>query len=411
LAAQPMLAIVDFELPDGKGTELVRRLGSDGVPLPVVMITAYGSIDGAVEAIKAGCLDYVSKDRQLDAIALRVRNAMELIELRERVSRYEEGFARRSDESGLDGFSPAVDHLRAQVRAAGSAQDTTVLICGESGTGKQLVARAIHNASSRRDRPFVEVDCTTLAANLLESELFGHEKGSFTGAGERKTGLCEVADGGTLFLDEIGELDPGAQSKLLRLIQERSFRRVGGVREHKVDVRVLAATNRSLKEEMARGRFRPDLYYRVCVFSLDVPPLRDRDDDVIFLASRFVRELARKLGKPDVRLGDDALAALRGYAFPGNVRELRATIEQALVRCQGPVIDASLFPFGESTEPRRGRPRDRLSPADEQRIRAAMESSFGNQSKAASALGMSRFSLKRKLKLMTDEAGRTDRRR
>jgi len=414
-AQAPSLVLIDFQLPDGNGIELARRLAAppDQEPIPTLMITAFGSIDGAVDAMRSGCVDYVTKERDLGEIALRIRKALELIELRTRVSHFEGALARRLEDSGIDGDSPAIDAARQQIHVAAAAPDTTVLILGESGTGKQLVARAIHAASSRRDRPFVEVDCTTLTAGLTESELFGHERGAFTGADRRKLGLVEMADGGTLLLDEVGELEPASQAKLLRLLQERRFRRVGGVKDHEVDVRILASTNRSLSDEVAAGRFRQDLFYRLRVFVVQLPPLRQRGEDVITLAQRFVREFGRRLGKPDVRLSDRALAALRAYPFPGNVRELRGLIEQAVVRASSTVIDGELLSLplpaklARADQPReRGRPRQRLSADEAQRIRHAMELHYGNQSKAAAYLGISRFVLKRKLLLLKDGGAR-----
>jgi len=403
----PALAVIDFQLPDGTGVELARRLHapSEHEPVPTLMITAFGSIDGAVDAMRAGCVDYVTKERDLGEIALRIRKALELVELRARVERYQEAFARKLEDSGLDGASSVIDAARRQIRAAAAAPDTTVLILGESGTGKQLVARAIHKESARRERPYVEVDCTTLQTGLMESELFGHERGAFTGADRRKRGLVEMADGGTLLLDEVGELEHKSQGKLLRLLEERKFRRVGGVEDREVDVRIVAATNRALAHEVSAGRFREDLYYRLRVFVITLPPLRERGDDVLMLAQRFVREFGRKLGKPGVKLTEHALAALRAYPFPGNVRELRAAIEQAVVRAQGTNVDADLFALPGTTalsppsaSGRRGRPREQLSVEEAQRIRQAMELHFGNQSKAAAYLGISRFALKRKLK-------------
>jgi DNA-binding NtrC family response regulator len=407
-AQAPLLAVIDSQLPDGTGVDLVRRLsaGEDFEPIPSIMLTGFGSIDGAVEAMRAGCMDYVTKGTDFDEIVLRVRKSLELAALRLQVARYEEAFARTASDSGLDGTSPAIEALRDQVRAAASSPDTTVLIIGESGTGKQLVARAIHAASARRKLPLVEVDCTTLSLALFESELFGHERGAFTGADQRKQGLVEMAAGGTLLLDEIGELGPAVQGKLLRLLQERRFRRVGSLRDHDIDVRILAATNRDLEAEVAAGRFRADLYYRLHVLHVHTPPLRERGDDVILLAERFLFEFSRRLGKGTLTLTEDACRFLSQHPFPGNVRQLRAMVEQAVLRSRGELIDAALLTGGgngaKPRRPRRGRPRQTLSLEDAQRIREAMIRHFGNQSKAAEALGISRFALRRKLRLLVD---------
>jgi DNA-binding NtrC family response regulator len=313
------------------------------------------------------------------------------------------------DADPLDGASAAIQAVRQQIRAAAASPSTTVLIEGESGTGKQLVARAIHAASIRRAAPYVEVDCTTVAAGLAESELFGHERGAFTGAAQRKLGLIETADGGSLLLDEVGELELAIQAKLLRLLQERTVRRVGGTHDRAVDVRILASTNRTLAREVDEGRFRNDLYYRLRVFVVTMPPLRERGDDVILLANKFVAEFGKALGKPDTRLTPAAVATLRRYGFPGNIRELRAVVEQAVVRAEGSQVDADLLflPRRDSDPPksmlRRGRPREVLTPDEAQHIRRVMVAHFGNQSKAAAQLGISRFTLKRKLLQMQEQ--------
>jgi DNA-binding NtrC family response regulator len=399
----PALALVDCHLPDGSGLEIARKMldATGGEPRAVMMITAYGSIDDAVEAMRSGCVDYVSKDKDLDEIALRVRKALEVGQLRARVDRLEHAVARGAGSPSIDGSSAAVGHLRDQIALAASAPDTTVLIEGETGTGKQLVARAIHCGSSRAHSPYVEVDCTTLAAGLFESELFGHERGAFTSAAERKLGLVEMAAGGTLVLDEIGELELGNQAKLLRLLQENRYRRVGSVRDRVVDARFIAATNRMLAQEVAAGRFRQDLYYRLRVLQVLVPPLRERDDDVVELAERFLLEIGKRLGKPRLRLSADAREALRSHAFPGNVRELRAVVEQAIVRAKGDEVDTRLLSIVAAPSdfyPRRGRPPRALSAGEAERIRAALDACSGNQSRAAEMLGLSRFALKRRLR-------------
>jgi two-component system, NtrC family, response regulator AtoC len=399
----PTLSLIDCHLPDGSGLDVARALvdPSSGERWAAVMITAFGSIDDAVEAMRSGCLDYVSKDKDLDEISLRVRKAIEVVQLSARVRRLEHAVARGVGDAGIDGTSAAVTHLREQIALAASAPDTTVLVEGETGTGKQLVARAIHCGSSRGSSPYVEVDCTTLAAGLFESELFGHERGAFTSAAERKLGLVEMATGGTLVLDEIGELDLANQAKLLRLLQERRYRRVGSVVDRVVDARFIASTNRVLSQEVAAGRFRQDLYYRLRVLYVGVPPLRERNGDVLELAERFVREFGKRLGKPGLRLAPEAIEALGVHPFPGNVRELRAVVEQAVVRATGPTIDTPLLGIvatPSSPWRRRGRPKQPLSDDDASRIREALDQCAGNQSRAAEMLGLSRFALKRRLK-------------
>lgn len=406
----PLVAVVDYQLPDGTGVELVPRLpgpfGANGGErgAVAVMITAYGSIEGAVEAIRAGCIDYVPKGSDLDQVAFRVRKAAELAELRGRVTQYERAFATSVDDCGIDGQSATIAHVREQIRLAGASADTTVLVDGETGTGKQLVARAVHAASKRRNRPLVEVDCTTLASGLVESELFGHVRGAFTGADQRKPGLVDTAAGGTLVLDEVGELDVGMQAKLLRLLQERRIRPLGALADHEVDIRILATTNRDLDREVARGAFRQDLYYRLQVFRITLPPLRERAEDIPILAARFAEEISRRLGKPAAQLDPGALRYLRFHPLPGNVRQLRALVEQAVARAPGGKLTLELFQDSGTAvvpkPPRRGRPRRPVSAQEAQSIRRAMERFFGNQSKASESLGISRFQLRRKLKLI-----------
>lgn len=393
------LAVVDHQLPDGTGVELVQQVCKHPVAgtIPYLMLTAFGSIDGAVSAMRAGCVDYMTKASTLDEITRRIQRHLALAETRRHVHSCAD-----DDMARIDGTSPAIEDLRRQIDVVARAPDTTVLIQGETGTGKQHIGRAIHAASSRSARPYVVVDCTTLSAGILESELFGHERGAFTSAGRRKLGLVETAAGGTLLLDEIGELELSSQAKLLRLLQERRFRRVGGVDDREVDIRILAATNRDLQTRVDERCFRQDLFYRLRVFVIDVPPLRDREDDVVLLANKFMSEFAAKMGKPKPTLSEDGVAALRAHEFPGNVRELRAMIEQAVVRAPGPRLSSTeLFPGSANRrKPRtskRGRPMEPIPDEEARSIRGAMEKHFGNQSKAADELGMSRFALRRKL--------------
>jgi two-component system, NtrC family, response regulator AtoC len=412
---RPTAAVIDHELPDGKGVELAATLLSTAEqPLAVIMLTAFGTVEGAVTAMKAGCVDYMKKEGNVHEIVSRLRRALELPRSRARAP----GRVVCSDATAILGGSPAVRELKEQIEAAASAPSTTVLIEGESGTGKQLVARAIHASSSRRARAYVEVDCATFATALMESELFGHERGAFTGADQRKLGLVEAADGGSLLLDEIGELEVSSQCKLLRLIQERTFRRVGSTQDRSVDVRIIASTNRRLMKDVGTARFREDLYYRLRVFVINVPPLRERRDDIIVLAEHFLAELGPLLGKPGLRLTGGAMDALLAHDFPGNIRELRATIEQALIRARGMHIAPELLLLDPRRRPasepppiswrQRGRPRDVLAPDEVHEIKRAMTTHFGNQSKAAAALGISRFALKRKLLLIRQSQSEVD---
>ncbi len=322
------LCLTDMRLPDGSGIELVRHIQKHHDDLPVAVITAFGSVDTAVEALKAGAFDFVSKPVQLEDLRNLVTAALKLSADApvDRRSRYT-----------LLGDSPAMRDIRRLIAKVARSQ-APAYISGESGTGKELVARLIHDKSPRADHPFVPVNCGAIPSELMESEFFGHKKGSFTGAVSDKPGLFQAADGGTLFLDEVAELPASMQVKLLRAIQERAVRPVGAQTEVSVNVRILSATQENLSELVADGRFRQDLYYRINVIELTVPPLRERDADVALLAEHFLQRMAG--GTDGLRLSDGALGALKAYPFPGNVRELENTLERAVALCEGDAIEA-----------------------------------------------------------------------
>ncbi|MEZ5542466.1 MAG: sigma-54 dependent transcriptional regulator [Pseudomonadota bacterium] len=323
------ICLTDMRLPDGDGLDLVRYIQEHMPELPVAVITAYGSMDTAVEALKAGAFDFISKPVNLPVLRNLITSVLKLFD----ESRPRE---RRSRDSLL-GDSDVMRAIRSTIEKLSRSQ-APIYICGESGTGKELVARLIHSKGPRADRPFVPVNCGAIPSELMESEFFGHRKGSFTGANSDKDGLFQVAAGGTLFLDEVAELPLHMQVKLLRAIQEKAVRPVGAQREISTDVRILSATHKELAEQVANGQFRQDLYYRLNVIALKVPPLRERSEDIPMLAAHFLAKLARQSAQPDLALSDDALQALMAYSFPGNVRELENILERATTLCEGHVI-------------------------------------------------------------------------
>ncbi len=344
------LVVTDLRMIPVDGLEVVRRLRDIDPEATVVVVTAHGSVAGAVEAMRAGAIDFVEKPFSPELLAARVEKAAEIAGERRRArnaharaAALDEDRAREASPLGLVGDSEAMGRLREQVRKV-AATDATVLVLGESGTGKELVARALHEASRRRDGPFVSVSCAALPGGLLESELFGHERGAFTGAMRRKIGRFELAHGGTLFLDEVGEIPLATQVKLLRVLQERRFERVGGEETIEVDARLVSATNRDLAKRTAEGQFREDLYYRLAVVPLALPALRARLEDLEQLARHFVDKHASRIGRRVSGFEPGALALLRRHAWPGNVRELENVVQQAIVFCEGETLRADDLP-------------------------------------------------------------------
>lgn len=349
---RPDAVVTDLRMPGMTGIELVQRARDIDDTLPIVVMTAYGAVDTAVDAIKAGAFDYITKPFEGDELIVAVKRAID----HARLAR-ENAVLRTTAEGtrpaapghapgprGLDrlvGESPAMRRVRQQVLAVAESHGT-VLICGESGTGKEVVARAVHELSPRAGEPFLAVNCAALSESLLESELFGHERGSFTGAERLRKGRFELADRGTLLLDEISEVSPKVQAKLLRVLQERAFERVGSSMTIGVDVRVIATSNRDLPRSVARGEFRQDLFFRLNVLPIHLPPLRDRAEDIPALAEHFLHLTAAREGKPVKTLAPDALAVMRNYPWPGNVRELQNICERAAVLCRAEVIEAAL---------------------------------------------------------------------
>ncbi len=350
LAARPFDCVIsDYKMTPVDGLHLLQQIKERFQDIDVILITAYGTVDIAVDVMKAGASDFVTKPFAPDELMVRVKKVVAMSEQRRSLqkTRDENLYLRSEIQSSYNfgevvGQSPQIQDVMALVQKS-AASPTTVMVYGESGTGKELVARAIHFQSARRDRPFVKVNCAALTESLLESELFGHEKGAFTGAVKLRKGRFELADTGTLFLDEVGEVAPSIQVKLLRVLQEQEFERVGGETTLKVDTRVIAATNKNLLELIEKGQFREDLYYRLHVIPIHLPPLRERKEDIALLLDFFVKKFEKELGRKKISLSEDALAALMAYDWPGNVRELENVIERAVVLAAASILTADDF--------------------------------------------------------------------
>ena len=398
LAREPFdLCLTDMRLPDGTGMELVQHIQQRYPHVPVAMITAYGSLDTAINALKTGAFDFLTKPVDLTRLRELVNTALRL-------------GTSDSDERPVDdrllGDSPPMRTLRAQINKLARSQ-APVYISGESGSGKELVARLIHEQGARIDKPFVPVNCGAIPSELMESEFFGHKKGSFTGAIEDKQGLFQAANGGTLFLDEVADLPLPMQVKLLRVIQEKAVRSVGGQQEVVVDVRILCATHKDLAAEVAAGRFRQDLYYRLNVIELRVPPLRERREDIGLLTERMLARLAQGSGLPSAKLSSEALDKLKNYRFPGNVRELENMLERAYTLCENEHIQASDLRLAEaSCSAENGEIslagianlEDYLESVERKLIEQALEETRWNRTAAAERLGMTFRSLRYRLK-------------
>ena len=410
-AARPQLVLLDLRLGDVDGLETLRQVKSLDPSLPVIMMTAYGSVETAVRAMKAGALDYVQKPMDLEELELVVSRALGEVRARERLEFLQRREVGGPDELVLLGESPAMrpvhEFIERAARFEGLAAGAhpTVLLLGETGTGKDLVARILHARSTLAREAFIALDCTTLPRNLIEAELFGYERGAFTDARAAKRGLVEVAAGGTLFLDEVGELDLEAQGKLLRAIEEKRIRRVGGLADVSTDVRIIAATNRDLQRLANEGRFRLDLLYRLKVLTLALPPLRERGDDIQWLAEHFINLYARKYDRHPKRLGPDAVAALAGFPWLGNVRELAHVIERAMLLVEADALEAwhlgleSHLPAeAQDTVPAGAPAPGTLQEVERQLMRQALESNGWNVSEAARRLGVSREVLRYRMR-------------
>jgi DNA-binding NtrC family response regulator len=419
LGKEPVDVVVsDYRMPGPSGLEFLERLRQDGYDMPVIILTGYGSIEHAVAAIKAGAFDYITKPIRGQQLELAVQQALEFARLRRENEALRREVSTFRSERQLLGESAAMRRV-VQMVAAVAATRSTVLLEGESGTGKELVARAIHELSDRRNAPLVKLNCAALPDGLIESALFGHERGAFTGAIRRVPGAFERAHGGTLLLDEISEMKLELQAKLLRVLQEQEFERVGGTAPIRVDVRVIATTNRNLQTEVAEGRFRADLYFRLAVVTLRIPPLRERRGDIPLLAQRFAARTAVELGKEVPRFSPEALALLERYHWPGNVRELEHAVERAVILSDEAILrpahfaELPWFPGTDSAsavvnDPGAGAVTTARSPlvvldtldwaaAERALIERALEVTGGNRSRAAKLLGMSIRTLRNKL--------------
>lgn len=421
---EPDILVLDLVMPNLSGLDVLARVKQMSPQLLVILLTARGTVKDAVEATKLGAFDFVAKSIDMEDLQHALRRATELLTLQRQIRLQSGQDVERYALDRIIGKSPATLAFLSQLRELAKTDRVTVLLQGETGTGKQYMSRVIHYNSARGQKPCIEVDCPSIPRELFESELFGHEKGSFTGALGRKAGLIEMAEGGTLLFDEIGDLPLPLQAKLLRVIEERTLRRVGGSATIPVDVRFMAATNRNLKEAVAKGEFREDLYFRLNVVTLTVPPLRERAEDIIPLAEQFMARSAVALKKPVRMIGESGKAVLRHYAFPGNVRELSNLIERAVLFCQGDSLEAEHFPadvqadrsMSARTKPlpvtETPAPDDpnrvhltfqlgelSLSDLEDRIIAEVLQRSNGNKTLAAKHLGITRWMLDRRRKL------------
>ena len=394
------LVITDLRMPGISGEEVLARVRGESPGIPVIVLTGHGSIDTAVDAMRNGAYDFLTKPLSLDRLTLIVKRALAGRELEIRHSSLQQELDAKTSFESIIGKSAEMQRIFQMVRKAADSK-ASVLITGESGTGKELIANALHNLSPRKDKPFIKVHCAALSESLLESELFGHEKGAFTGAAARKRGRFELANGGTIFLDEIGEINQNVQIKILRVLQDKRFERVGGEETLEVDVRVSAATNRNLEEEILQGRFREDLFYRLNVVHIQVPPLRERKDDIPLMLNAFLDEFNRENNKSITGFDSRSRSALYKYDWPGNIRQLRNCVESAVVMCSGSQIsledlpptirgaaEASVIqvPMGIT-----------LAEAEKIIIQQNLAANQGNKSKTADVLDIGRKTLHRKL--------------
>lgn len=422
-AELPSAVLLDIDLPDGSGLDVLRKIKEERPESIVIMITGNVQVDNTISALRGGAYDFIGKPINLEELRVTIRNGIEARHLRREVEQVRKERAREFNFRQIVGESSAMKKMLGLAAKVAESEVSSVLLQGESGTGKDLVAKAIHYGSQRADSPFIAINCAALPATLIESELFGYEKGAFTDAKARKEGLFEQAEGGTLLLDEIGELELALQAKLLRVLEEGTFRRVGGLKDIPLDVRVLAASNRDLKSESEAGRFRLDLYYRLSIIQIDIPPLRERGDDVLLLSQYYIDTIGSKLRlrKKITSLSPDVVEVFRRYDWPGNVRELRNVIERTLILEDTDAITTEYLPGGLVGQPHRGagigsgnneKPAEQfvlpsegisLDDAELAFVRQAIERSGGNQTRAAELLGISRDQLRYRLKKL-DEA-------
>ncbi|MFL6332726.1 MAG: sigma-54-dependent transcriptional regulator [Pyrinomonadaceae bacterium] len=430
-AEEPTAVLLDIDLPDGSGLDALREIKGRQPEAVVIMVTGAVVIQNTISALRGGAYDFIAKPINLEELRVTIRNGIEAHRLRQEVKQVRRERARQFSFDQIIGESPAVRRMLTLARKVAESEVSSVLLQGDSGTGKDLVAKAVHYGSRRAEAPFVAINCAAIPATLIESELFGYEKGAFTDAKARKEGLFEQAEGGTLFLDEIGELELGLQAKLLRVLEEGTFRRVGGLKDMPLDVRVVAASNRDLRAESEAGKFRLDLYYRLSVIQIDIPPLRERGDDILLLAGHYIKQFGERLKlRRKIRgLSPEVADAFRRYPWPGNVRELRNVIERALILEDADLITAEYLPRDLAAEAGYAAPHAStgarpsataaaaagvpftlpagglsLEELETSLVRQAVERSGGNQTRAAELLGISRDQLRYRLKKIDAEA-------
>ncbi|HEY2974672.1 MAG TPA: sigma-54 dependent transcriptional regulator [Pyrinomonadaceae bacterium] len=418
----PSAVLLDIDLPDGSGLDVLRQIKQERPESIIIMITGNVQVDNIISALRGGAYDFIGKPISLEELRVTIRNGIEARHLRREVEQVRKERAREFNFRQIVGESDAMKKMLGLAAKVAESEVSSVLLQGESGTGKDLVAKAIHYGSQRADSPFIAINCAALPATLIESELFGYEKGAFTDAKTRKEGLFEQAEGGTLLLDEIGELELALQAKLLRVLEEGTFRRVGGLKDIPLDVRVLAASNRDLKSESEAGRFRLDLYYRLSIIQIDIPPLRERGDDVLLLSQHYIETIGSRLRLRSkiTNLSPEVVAVFRKYDWPGNVRELRNVIERALILEDSDTITTEYLPGGligqaipsagtassshegvaaQFTLPTEG---VSLAEAELSFVQQAIKRSGGNQTRAAELLGISRDQLRYRLKKLEE---------
>jgi two-component system, NtrC family, response regulator AtoC len=411
----PELVLLDLKMPGISGIDALKHVRQLAPSAIVIMLTAYGTVQHAVEAMKLGAYDFLIKTVDLEAVDAVTARAIEMLKLRRRLESEVGDRANQFHLDNLEAHSPVMKQLLEQVRGVAENPKSSVMLLGETGTGKEFLARVIHHNGPRASGPFVGVNCTAIPKELFESELFGYERGAFTGANQRKLGLLEKAEGGTLFLDEIGDLDLSMQAKLLRVIQERSFRRLGSIDDHGVDFRLITATNREIKKDVEKGAFREDLYFRLNVIAFEIPPLRKRVEDILPLCQRTIMRFAHEFGKPVPELETEARSLLEQYHYPGNIRELENILERAMIFCSGQTLTTNYLPselrdpvkqvatavtLGEERliriEMQVGK--HTLEQIEESIVEETLRLADYNKSLAAKQLGLSRFSLDRRLK-------------
>ena len=398
------LVITDLKMPEMSGEELLKRINSDNLDIPVIILTGHGTIENAVQTMREGAYDFITKPLNLDHLYLIIKRALsnrQLLQQHKALQEEVEKFKNRSRYLNLIGKSSSMKKVVETIDQV-AATKASIIITGESGVGKEVVADVIHNLSDRRDKPFIKVHCAALSESLLESELFGHEKGAFTGAISRKRGRFELAHNGTIFLDEIGEINQAVQIKLLRVLQEKTFERVGGEEAVTVDVRIISATNKDLAREVEKGNFREDLYYRLNVVNLHIPPLRERKEDIPLLTALFLKEFSEENNKKIDGIETKAQTALYNHNWKGNIRELRNCIESSVVLTKGNIISYDDLPVSIKSESSINnitiKPGTRLSEVEKIVIQSTLGSLNGNKSRTAEVLGIGRKTLHRKLK-------------